>query len=158
MIIEKSHIVSIHYILKGDDGEIIDQSKESPLTYLQGGGQIVPGLEKALEGRKQGDRVSVAVSPQDGYGQSDPAMLTKVSLEQLSGIPNLQIGQQIQADTPQGPIVFRVSELHEDHAILDANHPMAGKNLHFDIEIVKVRLASEKELKQGQACNTGCCD
>ena len=158
MNIAEKHVVSIHYTLTGDDGQVIDKSTDSPLTYLHGVGQIIPGLEKALLGKKAGDKLQVKIDPDHGYGQVDKSLLTQVEKEQLAAVPNLQVGMQLQGESPQGSMVFTVIEIKDDHVILDGNHPLAGVNLNFDVEVTGVRAASEEELSQGKPCATGCCD
>ena len=116
---------------------IIDQSTETPLKFLYGVGQIIPGLEKALAGKKTGDKLSVKVSPEEGYGEVDQALILTVPKTQLSAIPNLEVGLQI-GETQEGK-TFVIRSIAEDHAVLDANHPLAGVNLNFDVEVVGIR-------------------
>ena len=112
MKIEKNKVVSIDYKLTGDDGNVIDSSEgREPLAYLHGNGNIVTGLEEALDGKAAGDAVSVSVPPEKGYGARDEAKMVEVPKEQLKGADQIQPGMQFQAQTPQGAQLFTVSKV-----------------------------------------------
>jgi FKBP-type peptidyl-prolyl cis-trans isomerase SlyD len=141
--------VTIGYTLKGDDGEVLDTSEGGePLTYLHGTGDIVPGLEKALDGKQAGDTISVSLSPEDGYGQRDERQIRNIPLRKLPA-GKVEVGMQYQITTDAGPMLALVTAVRGDYATIDANHPLAGMRLHFDVKVVEVRDATADELEHG---------
>jgi FKBP-type peptidyl-prolyl cis-trans isomerase SlyD len=156
MPIAQNSVVTIHYTLKDDAGEIIDSSREGdPIAYLHGHGNLVPGLERELEGKNAGDKVNVSVTPEHGYGEYDKNLVQQVPRRALQGIANVKVGMRLQAQTPQGPRAVVVTRLVGDMVTIDGNHPLAGKNLNFDVEITDVREASEEELSHGHVHGEG---
>jgi len=156
MKIEKNKVVSIDYKLTGDDGQVIDSSEgRSPLAYLHGNGNIVAGLEEALEGKATGDAVNVSVPPEKGYGMRDEAKLVEVSKDKLKGAAEIKPGMQFQAQTPDGQQVFTVSKVAESSVTLDANHPLAGATLNFDVTVREVREATAEEVSHGHVHGPG---
>lgn len=142
-------IVSIEYTLTSDSGEVIDSSVgRDPLAYLHGANNIVPGLEKALEGKSEGEVVEVKVSPDEGYGTRDDRLVQNVPLRKL---PNgkAEVGMRLRAETDHGPRILTVTDVKGDYATIDANHPLAGHTLNFKVKVVEVRDASEEELAHG---------
>jgi FKBP-type peptidyl-prolyl cis-trans isomerase SlyD len=149
-------VVLIHYTLKDDDGAVIDSSSGGdPLAYIQGHGNLVAGLEKALEGKKEGDTVAVSVAPADGYGKYDAALIQRVPKRSLQGSGEIKKGMQFQGQTPDGMRLFTVSAVVGDMITLDGNHPLADKTLHFDVNIVGVREATAEELEHGHVHGAG---
>lgn len=143
-------VVSINYTLTDDDGNTIDSSEGcAPLTYLHGFDNIIPGLETALEGAEVGFASKVMVEAKDGYGEVDNEAIFEVSSDKFP--PEMQIapGMQFMGETPSGDIPLTVIEVKDDAVVVDANHPLAGKRLHFDVEVVEIREASEVELMAG---------
>jgi FKBP-type peptidyl-prolyl cis-trans isomerase SlyD len=156
MSIEINHVVSIHYTLKGDGGEVIDSSAGGePLAYLHGHGNLVPGLERELTGKNAGDRLQVKISPADGYGEYDPQLVQRVPRRTLKGVGNVRVGMRLHAQTDHGPKPVTVTQISGDMVTLDGNHPLAGKNLNFDVEIAAVRAATEEELSHGHVHGAG---
>jgi FKBP-type peptidyl-prolyl cis-trans isomerase SlyD len=156
MPIGQDSVVTIHYTLKGDDGEVIDSSRDGdPIAYLHGHGNLVPGLERELEGKNAGDKVVVSVTPADGYGELDSNLVQQVPRRALQGIKNVKVGMRLHAQTPQGPRAVTVTRLVGDMVTIDANHPLAGKNLNFDVEVTDVRAATEEELSHGHVHGEG---
>ena len=156
MPIAQNSVVTIHYTLKDDAGEVIDTSRESdPVAYLHGHGNLVPGLERELEGKNTGDKVNVSVAPDQGYGEYDKNLVQQVPRRALQGIANVKVGMRLQAQTPQGPRAVVVTRLVGDMVTIDGNHPLAGKNLNFDVEITDVREATEEELEHGHVHGAG---
>ncbi len=156
MPIAQNSVVTIHYTLKDDAGEVIDTSRESdPIAYLHGHGNLVPGLERELEGKNTGDKVNVSVAPDQGYGEYDKNLVQQVPRRALQGIANVKVGMRLQAQTPQGPRAVVVTRLVGDMVTIDGNHPLAGKNLNFDVEITDVREATEEELEHGHVHGAG---
>lgn len=156
MSIETNHVVSIHYTLKGDAGEVIDSSAGGePLAYLHGHGNLVPGLERELTGKNAGDKLQVKISPADGYGEHDPQLVQRVPRRALKGVGNVRVGMRLHAQTDHGPKPVTVTQITGDMVTLDGNHPLAGKNLNFDVEIAAVRAATEEELSHGHVHGAG---
>jgi FKBP-type peptidyl-prolyl cis-trans isomerase SlyD len=156
MQIAKDAVVTIHYTLKNDAGETLDSSAGSdPLAYLQGNGNLIPGLENALQGKQAGDKVSVKVQPGEGYGEYDKSLVQQVPRRSFKGIANVQVGMQFQVDSNQGPRAVTVTNVVGDMVTVDGNHPLAGQNLHFDVEITDVRAATDEELSHGHVHGPG---
>lgn len=147
MKISQDSVVSLHYTLKDAAGAIIDRSDSEPLAYLHGHGHIVPGLERELTGKSSGEKLQVHVLPVDGYGEYDAARVAKVPREAFSNIPELREGMTLATRSRSGGhLEVVVKEIGPDAVTIDGNHPLAGQDLFFDIEIVEVRAASEEEL------------
>lgn len=139
MKISSGAIVSIHYTLTGDDGQIIDSSQgQEPLQYEQGAGNIIPGLEKALEGHSSGDDVQVTLEPEDAYGERNDSMVQSVPRETFKDVDKVEPGMQFRVETEQGPMVVQVKNVEEETVLLDFNHPLAGERLHFDVNVMEV--------------------
>ena len=156
MTITTDTVVLFDYTLTDDDHEIIDSSKDGgPLAYLHGTGQIVKGLEKAMEGRKPGDSFKISVSPEEGYGLPDPEKIAVVSADQIEGGDELEEGMQLEASSDQGEQIVVVTKIEGNKVTLDGNHPLAGMNLHFDITIREVRTATAEELAHGHVHGPG---
>ncbi len=145
-------VVSIDYTLKDDDGEVIDTSEgREPLAYLHGHGNIIPGLEKALEGKNEGDEVQVQVEPDEGYGPHRQELVQQVSMEAFAGMDKVEPGMKFNAESAQGPLIVKVTKIEGDQVTIDANHELAGEQLNFDVTVRDVREASQQELDEGQA-------
>jgi FKBP-type peptidyl-prolyl cis-trans isomerase SlyD len=157
MKIANGTVVSIDYKLHLGDGKVVDESGEGePLTYLQGEGQIVPGLERELVGLGAGDSRKVVVPPGDGYGDRDPNGLQHVERKAFPPDVELTIGLELSAVGPNGEVVpFVVHEVTVDKVVVDLNHPLAGKTLHFDVTVREVRTATAEELEHGHAHGAG---
>ncbi len=152
----RNMVVSFHYTLKDDSGEVLDTSSgREPLTYLHGHGNIIPGLEKALEGTSVGHRSHVAVEAADAYGETNPDLIFEAPREHFPADLKLEQGTRVYAEGPEGPVSFTVVRLTEKGAVLDGNHPLAGKQLHFDLEVVDVRPATPEELDHGHVHGAG---
>jgi FKBP-type peptidyl-prolyl cis-trans isomerase SlyD len=149
-------VVRIHYTLKDDSGAVLDSSAGGePLAYIQGHGNLVPGLEKALEGKQGGYTAAVTLSPREGYGTRDEALVQRVPKRSLQGAGEIRKGMQFQARTDDGMRLFTVTGVAGDMVMLDGNHPLADQTLHFDIEVVSVRDATAEELEHGHVHGTG---
>lgn len=155
MSIERDRVVSIHYTLRDDGGQVIDASQGEPLTYLHGHGNLIPGLERELAGKDTGERLAVKIPPADGYGEYDQALVQRVPRRALKGIPEVKVGMRLQAQTPQGVRALTVTQLQGDMVTLDGNHPLAGQNLNFEVEIAGVREATAEELEHGHVHGPG---
>lgn len=144
-------VVSFNYRLTDDNGNLIDSSEDgTPLTYLHGYDNIIPGLEAALEGKEVGYAAEVAVDAVDAYGEVDQEAIFEVAKEKFPGGMELAPGMQFAGETPSGDVPLSVVEVRDDMVVVDANHPLAGMKLHFDVEIVDIRPATEEELEHGQ--------
>jgi FKBP-type peptidyl-prolyl cis-trans isomerase SlyD len=156
MPIIQDSVVTIHYTLKDDAGEVLDRSQAGePLTYLQGHGQLISGLERQLLGKNAGDKLSVSVPATEGYGEYNQGLVQEVPRHLLQGIDDIRPGLRLRAETDQGPRSVIVTKVADDAVTLDANHPLAGKTLHFDIEIAAVRDATDDELAHGHVHGPG---
>ncbi|WP_166260047.1 FKBP-type peptidyl-prolyl cis-trans isomerase [Marinobacter salicampi] len=145
-------VVTIHYTLTNDQGEQLDSSREEgrePLTYLEGAQNIIGGLENALTEKAPGDQLKVSIEPAEGYGEVNEELVQPVPRSAFEGVESIEPGMQFQAQTPGGPQVVRVVEVNDETVTIDANHPLAGETLHFDVEVVDTREASEEESEHG---------
>jgi len=151
MQISKDKVVLINYTLKNDAGEIIDSSEGSdPLAYLHGAENIIPGLENALEGKTAGESLSVTIVPEEAYGNRDDSKIQSVPKEMFEDAGEVVVGAQYHAAGPDGGyITITVTEVTDDTVTVDANHPLAGEQLSFDVTIMEIRDASAEELEHG---------
>jgi len=150
MSIQKDSVVTFHYTLKDDAGKVIDTSDGGdPLAYIHGHGNLVAGLERELTGKTAGDQLEVKITPAEGYGEYDEAMVQRVPRRQLKGIAKIYVGMKLHAQTQEGPREVTVTQVLGDTVTIDANHPLAGKNLNFKVDITEVRAATEEELAHG---------
>jgi len=158
MTVKKDAVVEMHYTLKNDAGDVIDSSQgKEPMPFIQGHGNIIPGLEKALEGMKVGETCDVSVAPEDAYGAHHAEGIQEIPMEALQGIENLEVGMELQSQDEQGnPFIVRVEEIKEEVVVVNANHPLAGEMLHFNVSIEKVREATADELEHGHV-HSGTC-
>ena len=157
MTIAQQKVVSIHYkVVDVDSGETIDSSEgKEPMTYLHGAQNIIPGLEKALEGKSVGDELEVTIAPEDAYGEYSDERVQQVPMEAFQGVEKVEPGMAFTAQTEQGPINLVVTEVDEAVVTVDANHPLAGKSLQFSVKVDSVRDASEEELSHGHMHGEG---
>lgn len=150
MQIAPEKVVHIHYTLKNISGELLDKSSsDEPLGYLHGAGNIIPGLENALDGKAAGDAVSVQVPPDEGYGTRDESLVQDVPRGAFEGVDTIEPGMRFQAESDQGARVIMVVAVTDDVVTVDGNHPLAGETLMFDVEVDAVRDATEVELEHG---------
>ena len=150
MSVAQDKVVSIHYTLKNDAGEVLDASPAGePLTYLHGHGNLIAGLERELAGKSAGDKLQVKVAAADAYGEYDPALVQRVPRRTLKGIANVRVGMRLQAQSQHGARPVTVTQLAGDMVTLDGNHPLAGQNLNFEVQIAAVRAATAEELSHG---------
>lgn len=146
----RGKVVSLHYTLTDDQGIVLDSSQgREPLAYLHGYGNLIHGLETALEGREAGFATTVKVAPADAYGDYQPEAVFEVPRRQFPPQEDIQVGMQVQGESEHGIQSFRVVQVSDQAVVLDGNHPMAGKNLHFDVEVLDVREATAQELAHG---------
>lgn len=148
----KKQIISVHYTLKNKEGEVLDSSGDGePLHFLEGSNQIIPGLEKAIKGLKKGEKKSVVVRPEEGYGHHDRRFVITVDRDKLPA-GEIRVGDQFQVGpSPEESQVVLVTAVTDKMVTLDGNHPLAGQDLYFDVEIDAVRDATDEELTHGHA-------
>ncbi|WP_435104889.1 FKBP-type peptidyl-prolyl cis-trans isomerase [Arhodomonas sp. AD133] len=150
MQISKDKVVAINYTLRDSEGEVLDTSPEGePLQYVHGAGNIIPGLENALEGKEPGDDLSVTVPPEEAYGERDDRLQQDVPLEMFQGVDKVEPGMRFQAQTEGGTQIVTVAAVEDDKVTVDANHPLAGQTLNFEVKVSEVREASDEELEHG---------
>jgi FKBP-type peptidyl-prolyl cis-trans isomerase SlyD len=156
MEITQQRVVTIHYTLTNDAGEVLDSSRGAePLAYLHGAGNIIPGLENALAGKRAGDKLSVRVEPAQGYGERDDRLVQHVPRRAFQGIAEIQPGMSFHAESSNGPMRVTVTRVAGDMVTVDGNHPLAGEPLNFDVEVADVRAATEEELSHGHVHGPG---
>lgn len=158
MQVAKNRVVSINYTLKNDAGSVIDRSDaDAPLVYLHGAENIIPGLERALDGRVAEDAFQVTIEPADGYGEYHKTLVQEVPGSLFEGVDRIEPGMEFQAETEHGIQIIRVISVDGENVTIDGNHPLAGERLHFDVSVVEVREATEEELAHGHVHSEGCC-
>lgn len=149
-MIKGNVVVSLHYTLTGCEGQQLDSSEGvDPLTYMHGTGSLLPGLEQALEGHNVGDRVNVTLEPEQAYGEHFTELVQEMDLAAFGG-QDLSVGMMFKAkDKNDQSQAIRVVEIHQNRVIVDANHPLAGQVLTFDVGVVAIRAPTENELARG---------
>jgi len=160
MNITTNKIASLAYTLKNDDGEILDKADENtPFLYMHGTGGIIKGLENALNEKSVNDSFSLTVAPDEAYGERDDKLIESVPRAMFEGIPDEEMvaGAQFHAQTPQGTQVITVASIDGDTINIDANHPLAGQTLHFDVAVLDIRDATEEEIAHGHPHTPGGC-
>ncbi len=157
MLITSDKVVLIHYTLTNETGTVLDSSSGGePLAYLQGKGNIIPGLEKALEGRQAGDKLNVRVEPVEGYGVRDAELVQQVPRRAFGSVKDVKPGMQFHAQGAHGQMrVVTVTRVQGDMVTVDGNHPLAGEVLVFDVEVAEVREATGEELEHGHVHGPG---
>ena len=151
MKVGKDKVVLMHYTLKNDAGDVIDSSDGAdPLPFLQGHGNIIPGLESALEGSKVGDKLEVSIKPEEGYGVRMKDAIQEIPSSALKGVDEVKVGMQLQSQDKDGnAFLVNVIKIEDDKITVDANHPLAGQTLHFSVSIESIRKAEDEELSHG---------
>jgi FKBP-type peptidyl-prolyl cis-trans isomerase SlyD len=164
MVIEKDRVATIDYSLKNSGGEVLDSSEGAePLVYLHGNDNIIAGLEKHLVGKKAGDKVDCVVPAKEGYGERDDSLVFKVKRSEFGEGAEIEVGMQFEAHGEDGAQIVTVAGIEGDDVTIDANHPLAGVELHFAVSVVDVREATAEELEHGHVhggceCEGGCGD
>ena len=152
MQISKHKVAAIHYTLTDDSGNVLDSSVGSePLYYLHGEGNLIPGMEEGLEGHAAGDKVTIDVTPEKGYGRRNPTLIEEVP-KQAFGNQRIAVGMQF--ETNEGELIT-ITNVSTDTVTVDANHPLADQNLHFDVQVLDVRDATPDELDHGHVHGPG---
>ncbi len=148
--VTKGKVVGFAYHLRNSQGETLDESSD-PMEYLHGYHNIIPGLEKEMEGLKIGDKKSVVVPPAEGYGEYDEKLVYEIPRTNFPPDEELVPGSQFRADTENGPVALFVQEIVGENVIMNGNHPLAGETLNFEIEIHTIREASKDEMEHGHS-------
>jgi FKBP-type peptidyl-prolyl cis-trans isomerase SlyD len=150
MTVAKNRVVSIDYTLTDEKNNIIDSTAgQEPLDYLHGFGNIITGLENALEGKAQGDHFSVNIPAAEAYGERDETLTAEVPIENFRGAGEIKPGMQFHAQGPDGARLVTVAQVKGATVTIDANHPLAGMDLNFDVTVASIRSANEEELTHG---------
>ena len=156
MTIGDNSVVSFHYALRDDTGTFSERSDGgSPVVYMHGHNNIVPGLEKELAGKKSGEKFTATIAPEQGYGLRNENAVQRVPLKHLATKGPIAVGQMVVVNTREGGRQARVLKVGHFNVDLDLNHPLAGRTLTFDIEIVDVRAATDEEVAHGHAHGPG---
>ena len=157
MQIAQNKVAIITYTLTNVNGEIMDQAnEEQPFAFIAGTGNIIPGLDSALEGKSAGDTVKVTIAPEDAYGERNDTLTQVVPMEMFQGVDKVEPGMQFQAQTNQGVSVVTVTKVEDGQVTIDGNHPLAGETLNFDVTVVDVRDATADELEHGHVHGPSC--
>lgn len=160
MQIDDKLYVAIDYTLTLASGEEVDSSPEGQsFGFITGTGQVIPGLDNQLKGMVAGDKSTIVIEPEDGYGAVNENLFQEIPREQFPADTEIEPGMTFQAQGPQGPVLIKVDAIKEDKVVVDLNHPLAGEQLHFDVKVVEVREPSAEELaqlEQQQAAGCGC--
>ena len=153
--IAKDHVVSFNYVLTNAEGQTLDQSGNEPLAYLHGHANIIPGLEKQMEGKSAGESFTATVEPGEAYGEYDESKVQAVPRQMFQGVESIEPGMQFQAQSDHGMEIVTVKAVDENEVVVDGNHPLAGQALTFNVDVVEVRAATEDELSHGHAHGAG---
>jgi FKBP-type peptidyl-prolyl cis-trans isomerase SlyD len=152
--VSENSVVEIHYTLTNSEGAVIDSSEgHAPLAYLHGHGNIIPGLEKQLLSRQEGDKLDVVVAADEAYGEYIQELVQEVPRTAFAEGQHIEAGMEFRVETPQGPRTITVTNLNDTHVTIDANHPLAGQILNFQVEVVSIREATQEELAHGHPHN-----
>ncbi|MGH7484810.1 MAG: FKBP-type peptidyl-prolyl cis-trans isomerase [bacterium] len=157
MKITRDKVVALHYTLRNDGGDTIDTSAgNQPLAYIQGSGSILPALETALEGREPGESFDLRLAAKDGYGDRNAELVQVVPRKALATIGKIKVGTQFHAQGQGGGArVMTITAVEKDNVTIDGNHPLAGIDLNFNVQVVDVRDASAEELAHGHVHGDG---
>jgi FKBP-type peptidyl-prolyl cis-trans isomerase SlyD len=143
--------VQLHYELRDGRGNKLEVTEE-PVEFVYGYSGLVPGLESALEGLKQGDAVHITIPPEDAYGTRDESNVFQVDRDEFPEDAALAVGSEFVAEGDDGTqLTMRVTEVHDDYVVVDANHPLAGETLNFQVRVLRVRPATEDEILAARA-------
>jgi len=155
MNIQNNAVVALHYTVKDEDGVKLDSSEGgAPLTYLHGANNIIPGLERALEGKSKGDALEVNIPPQEAYGEYIDELVDSVPRDAFQGT-EVEVGMRFEAQTNNGPISVVITHIEDDNVTVDGNHPLAGKSLNFSVIVDDIREATEEEVAHGHVHGPG---
>lgn len=150
MKIAKDNVVSLAYQVRTKDGVLVDEATVvAPLEYLHGAGNLIKGLEDALEGRQAGDKFDTEIASNNAYGDYNDNLVQQVPRDVFVGVEDLEVGMRFLADTEHGPVPVEITAIDGDQVTVDGNHMLAGQDLKFNVEVINVREATEEELSHG---------
>ena len=156
MTIQRNKVVSFHYTVTNEAGDEVDSSKDrDPMIYLHGANNIVPGLEKAMDGRSEGDTFEVTVEPAEAYGERNEQNIQRISAKHFKNPRKFKPGDVLVLRTREGPVQVTVVKVGRFNIDVDANLPLAGETLKFVVEITEVRDATQEETQHGHAHGPG---
>jgi len=156
MTISEKCVVSMHYKLTDESGQLLDESRDQPLLYVHGTNSLIPGLEKQLDGKTIGDQITASVPPEEGYGPVMPQLIQNLPKSTFQGVDEIKVGMEFEASNENSEkMIVRVEAIEGEEVTINGNHPLAGKTLNFDVNIVDVREASEEELSHGHVHGEG---
>jgi len=156
MNIANDKVVSIDYTLTNDQGEVLDSSSDKdPLAYIHGGGGLIVGLEKELEGKAKGEKLIAIIAPEEAYGVFSEEMIQEVPMENFHDPKEVKEGVQFQIEVEGNMHIATITAVGEKTATVDMNHPLAGETLHFDVEVMDVRDATAEEMEHGHVHGAG---
>jgi FKBP-type peptidyl-prolyl cis-trans isomerase SlyD len=155
MEITKNIVAMFNYTLKNNEGETLDASNGEPMAYLHGHGNIIPGLEAQMEGKKVGDSFSVNVNAADGYGVVQEELIQTVPSSMFQGVDSLEVGMRFEAQSEYGAHSVEITNIDGENITVDGNHPLAGVDLNFEIEVTGMREATDEEIEHGHAHGPG---
>ncbi|MBQ0745546.1 MAG: peptidylprolyl isomerase [Marinobacter sp.] len=148
---EKPNVFTVHYVLKNKIGELVDTSEGSePLHFLYGSPDIIKGIQEAVKDRNAGDCLEVTVPPSMAYGEHREDLVRKIPRSMFEGVENLQVGMKFQTNTGDNAQIVQVMGIDGNLIRVDANHPLAGFTLYFDLEVIERREATDEEIAQGR--------
>ncbi|OUR97793.1 peptidylprolyl isomerase [Halobacteriovorax marinus] len=150
--VKDNHVVEINYTLKDGEGQLIDSSDQAggPMVYIHGHENILPKLESELAGKSVGDSFKLELKAEDAYGEYHDQMVQTIPKTEFPDVDKIQVGMQFQVQTESGePIPVMVKEIQSESIVLDGNHPLAGLDLKFDVEVASIRVATEDEISHG---------
>ncbi|GEK10945.1 peptidylprolyl isomerase [Pseudoalteromonas sp. McH1-7] len=157
MIIGPNSVVTIHYSVQDKDNNTIDSTfDDEPVVAMLGSGYLIPGLDDALQGKQSGDTFSVTIEPQEGYGERYDELTQAVPKSMFEGM-EIEVGMQFRATTDEGDQVVVIIGIEDEEVIVDANHPLSGITLNFDVEVIEVREATAAEVAHGHVHGEGGC-
>jgi FKBP-type peptidyl-prolyl cis-trans isomerase SlyD len=143
--VSNKNIYTLNYWLKSADGGVVDTSEGGePMVFVEGSGKVIPGLQQAVKGRMPGDRLDVTIPPELAYGRHDPALISKVPASDFDGVEDVVVGMKFQTNTGGDAQVVQVVEINDGQVSIDANHPLAGLSLNFELEIIDVAEEGDK--------------
>ncbi|MEZ0392458.1 MAG: peptidylprolyl isomerase [Pseudobdellovibrionaceae bacterium] len=150
----KRRVLSFNYTLKDTAGQVLDSSTDGPMAFLEGAGQIIPALETEISGMLIGQKKNVKLAAKDAYGEVEPQMVMDVPKQEVAHL-QIEVGSFLQLQLQDRMKVVRVTKITDDHVTLDGNHPLAGQDLEFDVELMDSRDATTEELAHGHAHGAG---
>jgi FKBP-type peptidyl-prolyl cis-trans isomerase SlyD len=159
MQIRRNTVCTIEYTVSDTQGRVLDSSGGQPWRYLHGVGGIIPGMERALEGKTAGDDVKATLAPEEAYGPRDPEMVQAIPRENFAGVEKIDVGMRFRAQTPAGPRIVTVVKVDDQAVTVDANHPLAGQTIVVEAKVLEVREAKEDEITHQHVCfGDGACE